>query len=160
VLNQSYEPVTICSPKKAIVLLVLMKAELVAHKSNRIIRTINYNFPYPSVIRLNRFVKMPFKKVELSRKNIMRRDNLSCQYCGSGFRLTIDHVYPKSRGGNDTWENLVTACVSCNNVKGNRTPEEADMPLRTIPKKPHHILYLRQFFGKVDDTWRPFLFLG
>lgn len=137
-----------------------MKAELIARKENKIIRSINHIFPYPSVIRLSRYIKVPYNKVELSRKNVMRRDNFTCQYCGSRNSLTIDHVMPKSRGGLDTWENLTTACVGCNNTKGNRTPEEAEMKLKSTPKKPHHILYLRQFFGKLDESWKPFLFMG
>lgn len=159
-LNQSYEPVSICSAKKAIVLLFLMKADLVEHRGDRSIRTVRTDFPYPSVIRLASFVRVPYRKVELSRKNLHRRDNYRCQYCGKrSVELTIDHVIPKSRGGQDSWENLVSACVRCNNRKGNRTPEEASMPLLTKPTKPHHILFMKQYLGKVEKSWKPFLFM-
>jgi len=159
VLNQSYEPVSVCSPKKAIILLFMMKAELVAPRENYYFRSVNQTFQLPSVIKLTRYIRIPFKQVELSRKNVMRRDGLSCQYCGSRTTLTIDHIVPRSRGGADTWENLITACVACNNKKGNRTPEEAKMPLLSKPKKPSHIVYLKQYIGKFDESWKPFLFM-
>ncbi|MDQ1266606.1 MAG: hypothetical protein QG635_1758 [Bacteroidota bacterium] len=160
VLNQSYEPVTVCSPRKAIILLYLMKAELVAKRDGQVIRSVSNAFPLPSVIRLSTFFHIPFKRVELSRKNIIRRDNSRCQYCGTKTGdLTIDHVIPKSRGGADSWENLVTACVRCNNKKGSRTPDEAGMSLIKKPNKPHHIMFFKQFNGRIDSTWKPFLFM-
>lgn len=159
-LNQSYEPVSICSAKKAMILLLLMKADLVEKKEGKLIRTVNKSFPYPSVIRLASYVRFPHKKVELSRKNIHRRDNYRCQYCGKKIAtLTIDHVIPKSRGGTDSWDNLVTACISCNNKKGNRTPEEAGMKLISKPTKPHHILFMKQYLGTIENAWKPFLFM-
>lgn len=136
-----------------------MKAELVATKEELAVRTVNKSFAFPSVIRLLRYIRFPYKKVELSRKNVMRRDGHTCQYCGSKTGLTIDHIIPKSRGGQDSWENLTTACKTCNNVKGNRTPEEADMVLMSKPSKPHHIIYLKQFVTNLDDNWKPFLFM-
>ncbi len=160
VLNQSYEPITVCSAKKAFILLFLMKAEIVARREDHLIRTIKDIYPYPSVIRLANYIRLPYKKVELSRKNILRRDSHQCQYCGTkSADLTIDHVIPRSRGGSDTWENLVTACTKCNNKKGNRTPDEAKMPLLNLPTKPHHILFLKQYIGAVAEEWRPFLFM-
>lgn len=160
VLNQSYEPISVCSPKKAMVLLFLMKAEVVAEKDSKFIRTVSRAFPYPSVIKLCTYIRVPYKNIELSRKNILRRDNYKCQYCGKKAPdMTIDHVIPRSRGGGDTWENLVAACVRCNNRKGNRTPEEAKMPLLSRPKRPHHILFLKQFIGRLEENWRPFLFM-
>jgi len=160
VLNQSYEPVSICSAKKAIILLYLTKAELIAKRDGKIVRSVKDFYPHPSVIRISRFLKAPFKKIELSRKNILKRDGFRCQYCGhKATNLTIDHVIPKSRGGTDNWENLVAACHKCNNRKGNRTPEEANMTLINKPRKPHHILFIKQYMGKVDDNWKPFLFM-
>lgn len=85
---------------------------------------------------------------------------MRCQYCGSpSAPLTIDHIIPRSRGGGDTWENLTTACIVCNNRKGNRTPEEARMRLLTQPRKPNHVLFLRQYIGRVDESWKPYLFM-
>ena len=159
-MNQSYEPVTVCSAKKALILIFLTKAEIVARKDGQLIRSVKTSFPYPSVIRLSKFIRVPFKKVELSRKNILRRDNYRCMYCGvKSNALTIDHVIPKSRGGVDSWENLVSACITCNNKKGNRTPDEVNMALISKPRKPHHILFLKHFMGKLEENWKPFLFM-
>lgn len=160
ILNQSYEPISVCSAKKALMLLFLTKAEMVEQRTSQVIRTVRSNYPFPSVIRLCAYLRVPFRKIELSRKNIFRRDGMRCQYCGTQHPpLTVDHVIPRSRGGNDTWENLTTACIRCNNRKGNRTPDEADMRLLAPPKKPHHVLFLKHNLGKVDETWRPYLFM-
>lgn len=159
-LNQAYEPVSICSTKKAIVLLFLLKAELVEERSNFRVRTIRRTYPFPSVIRLSEYLRVPFKKIELSRKNIIRRDGFRCAYCGSSHTpLTVDHVMPRSRGGADSWDNLVAACVRCNNTKGNRTPDEAGLTLHMQPRKPHHVMFIKHYAGRVDDTWRPYLFM-
>lgn len=160
ILNQSYEPISVCSAKKALMLMFLTKAELVEQRSSQVVRTVRNNYPFPSVIRLCAYLRVPFRKIELSRKNILRRDGMRCQYCGTQHPpLTVDHVIPRSRGGNDTWENLTAACIRCNNRKGNRTPEEAGMRLQLPPKKPHHVLFLKHHLGKIDDTWRPYLFM-
>lgn len=160
VLNQSYEPISVCSAKKAIVLLLLTKAELVAKKDGLSVHSVSYSVPLPSVIRLSRYIKVPLKKIELSRKNILRRDNYQCQYCGTySTNLTIDHIIPKSRGGTDSWDNLVAACISCNNKKGNRTPEEAGLRLIRRARKPNHIIFIKNLLGKLDDNWKPYLFI-
>ena len=92
--------------------------------------TISKSYPWPSVIRISKFINLPYKKVVLTRKNILRRDSYKCAYCGrADLPLTVDHVFPRARGGDDTWENLVTACTICNNRKGDRTPEEANMKM-------------------------------
>ena len=158
VLNQSYEPLTICSPQRAIALIFLAKAEILETYKDRFLRTVNRKYALPSVIRLHQYVKMPFRSVEISRKNIIKRDGAKCQYCGTKIQLTIDHVLPKSRGGEDTWDNLVTACIKCNNSKGNRTPKEANMKLMTIPKKPNYIVFLRTTLGNIEENWKQYLF--
>jgi len=158
VLNQSYEPISVCSPRKAISLLYMLKADMVIFNDSKNIRTINHNYEFPSVIKLSRYIRIPFRSVEISRKNILRRDNNTCQYCGSKNSLTIDHIIPKSRHGGDSWENLVTACVTCNNKKGNRTPFEAKMILRTTPQKPNYIVFLKNYLGRIEDEWKPFLY--
>jgi len=160
VLNRGYEPVSICSVKKAILLLVLAKAEVVEVRNGLVLRSVSAAYPLPSVIRLTTSIRMPYKHVELTRRNIMRRDGFQCQYCGAtDVPLTIDHVIPRSRGGTDTWENLVCACIHCNNLKGDRTPEEVGMRLLRPPRRPHPILFLKQFVGKLEDEWRPYLFM-
>jgi len=160
VLNQSYEPISVCSAKKAFLLIYLLKADLVAERHDRMLRSVNASYPYPSVIRLSSYIRVRFKHIELSRRNILRRDNHQCQYCGKTTPpLTLDHVIPRSRGGMDTWDNLVTACIRCNNRKGNQTPEEAGLKLAKQPRKPHHVTFLKNFMGKVDEAWKPYLFL-
>jgi len=158
-LNQSYEPLTICNVKKAIVLILLGKAELVADNERKKIHTVSKTFPWPSVIRLNDFVKVPYKKIILTRRNILKRDGHKCAYCGRGdLPLTIDHVIPKSKGGDDSWENLVAACLPCNNKKGDRTPDEAGMKLRTKPYAPNHIMFIKSAVGRMEESWKPYLF--
>jgi 5-methylcytosine-specific restriction endonuclease McrA len=160
VLNQDYRPLSVCNVKKSLLLLFLDKAELLHEDPTKKIKTVRYNYDYPSVIRLRRYARIPFKHIVLTRKNIVKRDALKCQYCATHENLTIDHVIPKSKGGKDTWENLVTACTSCNHKKGNRTPREAGMPLRRAPFRPSHIIFLRDFHGHVDDHWKPYLYMA
>ncbi len=160
VLNQNYEPATICSVRKAIILIYLNKAEMLDNVENKVIRSVNLAFPFPSVIRLNAFIQIPYKKVILSRKNILRRDGYKCQYCGiSENDLTIDHIIPKAHGGKDSWENLVCACVRCNNKKGDKTPEESTMRLLKKPLRPNHVTFLRHYIGHLDERWKPYLFI-
>ncbi|MEK7818575.1 MAG: HNH endonuclease [Bacteroidota bacterium] len=159
-LNQNYEPLSICNVKKAVVLLLLDKAEVVLTSETRVLRSISRIIPLPSVVRLSMYIRLPYKKIILSRKNILRRDNHQCQYCGKSHSvLTVDHILPKSRSGEETWENLVCACVGCNNHKGDRTPDEARMHLLRRPSKPNHVTFLRQFVSKIDDGWKPYLFM-
>ncbi len=134
VLNASYEPLNITTWRRATVLMMKGKAETLEEDSNHWIRK---NTKLPTVIRLRYFIKVPFRELALTRKNLLQRDSNSCQYCGyKGEKLSVDHVVPRSRGGSDSWENVTTACLSCNVLKGNRTPHEANMTLRTKPYKP------------------------
>ncbi|MDZ4700409.1 MAG: HNH endonuclease [Rhodothermales bacterium] len=160
VLNQDYRALTICSVQRAVVLVHLQKAEMVESAPDYFLRTASLRFPWPSIVRLKYFVRVPYKRIMLSRKNVLRRDGFRCQYCGSRDSLTVDHVLPKSRGGGDSWENLVAACTPCNNRKGSRTPEEARMELRRQPFRPSQVMFIRDFIGNVDDTWKPYLFLA
>ena len=118
VLNQDYQPLSICSVQRSMKLLFLEKAELLHDDPEKELSTTRTSYQYPSVIRLRNYIRIPYTKVVLSRRNIMRRDKFSCQYCAKKSDLTIDHVLPKSRGGKDQWENLVTACEKCNVKKG------------------------------------------
>lgn len=159
ILNQSYEPLTTCSTRKALILLFLTKADLIEDNKNRQIRTISNFYPFPSVIKLNSYKRVPRKHLELSRKNIFQRDNYSCQYCGSKeLSLTIDHIIPKSRGGVDSWENLTTACFKCNNAKGNMTLQEVGFRMTSKPMKPNYIMFLNKSINKMEDSWKQFLF--
>jgi 5-methylcytosine-specific restriction endonuclease McrA len=133
VLNASYEPIAICRARRALTLLV--KGAAAIEESHDVL--VWRNMRMPSVIRLSRYRKVPQKRHVVTRRNIFSRDLNACQYCAmifAGSRLTLDHVLPRSRGGRDTWENLVTCCHSCNHRKADRTPEEAAMPLIRVPR--------------------------
>jgi 5-methylcytosine-specific restriction endonuclease McrA len=134
VLNASYEPLNITTWRRAMVMLLKGKAEGLEHDPDHPIRP---DLLLPTVIRLRQFVRVPYKQVPLTRRNVMHRDGHICQYCGfQGEPLSIDHVMPRSRGGGDIWENVTTACLPCNVRKGNRTPREAGMALRREPRRP------------------------
>jgi 5-methylcytosine-specific restriction endonuclease McrA len=157
VLNQDYSAFTICSVPKAFLLVYLKKADLVAESETEKLRSISETYPMPSVIRLHKYVYLPYRGVMLTRQNIFKRDNYQCQYCGTSEDLTLDHVVPKSRGGRTSWDNLITACKRCNSRKGDFTPEEAGMLLSQKPFKPSFVMFLRDFSGTVDASWLPFL---
>jgi 5-methylcytosine-specific restriction endonuclease McrA len=157
VLNQDFSPLMVCSVERAFVLVYLNKSELVRPANGYKIRSITRAFPMPSVIRLNRYVNAPYKGVNLTRQNIFKRDNFECQYCGTRKDLTLDHVIPSSKGGQHTWSNLVTACKRCNSLKGDRTPNEADMTLHRKPHKPSYSLFLRELSDHQGNEWDDFL---
>lgn len=158
VLSKSYEPLSITSFRKAFLLVYMDKAEVV-DSSDSIIRSPSQSFNLPSIIRLKTRPRYNlFSKVELNRKNIFRRDNNQCQYCGSGDNLTVDHIVPKSKGGTSTWDNLVTACSSCNNKKDNKSLKEVGMNLRSEPKRPNYVHFLVKK-TTIQESWKPYLFL-
>lgn len=160
VLNQDYSPISVCSAERAFLLIYLEKAELV-HEDQRLqIRSINKSYPAPSVIRLQDYIYIPFKSVMLTRQNVFKRDSHQCQYCGSKKALTLDHVLPKSRGGKSTWDNLATACQRCNSYKGDKTPSEAEMPLKQLPFKPSYVMFVRNFSGFTSQEWLQYLSLN
>ena len=161
VLNHNYEPLSVCNVKKAVVLLYLGKAELIAASEGRFLHSVTLTMPFPSIVRLSVYVRVPYKKIVLSRKNILRRDGHRCQYCGkSEVALTVDHIIPRARGGLDSWENPVCACIDCNNRKGDRTPSESHMSLQRKPIRPNHVMFIRHFVGTVDEHWKPYLFMN
>jgi len=157
VLNQDFSPLMVCSVERAFVLVYLNKSELVKPANGHKLHSVTHSYPMPSVIRLNRYVNAPYKGVALTRQNIFKRDNFECQYCGTRKDLTLDHIIPSSRGGQHTWVNLVTACKRCNAVKGDRTPDEAEMQLRKKPHKPSYSLFLRELSGSIGNEWDDFL---
>jgi 5-methylcytosine-specific restriction endonuclease McrA len=161
VLNASYEPLSICDARNAVLLLFCGKAMMVASHPEHRIRTVTESYPLPSIVRLTVFVRVEYRSAILSRKNIFRRDGFRCQYCGrKDSELTIDHVVPKSRGGEESWENLTTACKPCNTKKGNRTPPEAGMGILNKPGRPSHITLMRQHYLSISDEWKPYLFMS
>lgn len=160
ILNQNYEPLTVCTVKRAIVMIVLNRAEMIESLDGQRVRSVSMSLPVPSVVRLVNFARIPEKTVLLSRKNIIKRDGGRCQYCGrKAARMTVDHVIPRHMGGKETWENLVAACPECNNQKGQRLPEQANMTLLRKPRRPSHITFIQHFMSPRDVRWRPYLFL-
>lgn len=137
VINQSYEPLNLCQVRRAIILLLQGKADMLENGLG-FIHSANDAFPIPSVIKLAYMIKRPRPERRLSRLGVFHRDRHTCQYCGkeSG-QLTIDHVIPRYQGGQHTWENMVSACVPCNRHKAGRTPKQARMKLARQPSQPH-----------------------
>jgi len=159
VLNQDYSALTVCTVRRAVGLIYRQKVDVVESVPGLAIRSPSMSFPWPSIVRLRTYVRAPYRRIMLSRRNVLRRDGYSCQYCSARDHLTVDHVVPKSRGGQHVWANLVAACTRCNNKKGDRTPEEAGMKLRRTPFKPSHVMFIRDFVGTLEDSWKPYLFL-
>lgn len=141
VLNASYEPLSLVSVRRAIVLLLREKAELL-EVTQQMLRSSHQKMPVPLVIRLVHYVRLPHRKVPSTRAAVMLRDAYTCQYCGESPGrqfLTVDHVIPRSRGGTHEWENLATACTRCNQKKGSLTPEEANMQMVRKPFEPSYV---------------------
>lgn len=156
-LNQDYSPLAICSMERAFILVFLNKAELLTEVEDNVLHTVDNSFPMPAVIRLYKYVHIPYRGVVLTRQNIFRRDRFSCQYCGTSKNLTLDHVVPRSKGGKTSWINLVTACRRCNTNKGDRSPEAAGLKLLKKPHKPTYLMFLRDYSGAMRKEWQPFL---
>ena len=162
VLNASYEPINICGARRALVL-VLKGIARTEEEHGLVLHAQRSRIPMPSVIRLLEYRRIPHQTRALSRKNILLRDRNSCQYCGvvSLPELTLDHVIPRSRGGNSTWENLVACCHACNRRKGNRMLSEIeDMVLLRDPRpfSLHTSRQIMRMLGRGDDRWRKYLF--
>ncbi len=158
-LNQNYEPLTICSARRAVVLLFQGKAEMIETSNGLKLRTVSTSYDLPSVVRLWHYKKVPFKKIMLTRKNILTRDGNRCQYCGTiKGQMTVDHIVPKTMGGRDTWYNLVCCCARCNNKKGDRVPDQTGMRLQKKPTRPTYITFIQRNH-RIDDHWKPYLFM-
>ncbi|HXZ80087.1 MAG TPA: HNH endonuclease [Terriglobales bacterium] len=162
VLNASYEPINVCAARRAIVL-VLKGVAMTEEENGAFLHAARLAMRVPSVIRLLEYRRIPHQTRALSRKNILLRDRNSCQYCGvvlASSDLTLDHVVPRSRGGNSTWENLVACCHPCNRIKGNQLPVEAGMKLTREPRSfnLHTSRHIMRLLGHSDDKWRKYLF--
>ena len=160
VLNQNYEPLNVCRVQRAVVLLYQRKAEMLENGAG-FIHSASQDFPVPSVIRLPYLIKHPFRaERKLTRLEVFNRDRYTCQYCGKETRqLTIDHVIPRYRGGQHTWENVVSACIACNRRKAGRTPEEAGMKLRRPPTLPRvsRFFYIPSQYLQTCNEWQRYL---
>jgi 5-methylcytosine-specific restriction endonuclease McrA len=160
VLNRNFEPINVCNTQRAVGLLMVGKAELIEN-GRGYIRAPASVFPRPSVIRLAYMIRRPRPKVKLTKREIFRRDDYVCQYCGQpSARPTVDHIIPRFRGGEYSWENLVTACPQCNRRKGGKTLQEVHMLLRRRPTEPQptaEYLYGRQAHDASCAEWRKYL---
>jgi 5-methylcytosine-specific restriction endonuclease McrA len=135
-LNVNFEPLHVCNTKRAMALVLGGKAEIILN-GRGVLRTSHAEFEIPSVIKLSYMIKRPRPRITLSKKEILRRDNYTCQYCGrKSQQLTIDHVIPRHRGGLYSWENLVAACPPCNRNKGGKMLDEFNMSLNHPPREP------------------------
>jgi 5-methylcytosine-specific restriction endonuclease McrA len=161
VLNASYEPLSVVSVRRAVVLLLKEKAEIV-EAAQAYLRAEHSTIPVPLVIRLVYFVRIPRSfGLPLSRRTILARDGYTCQYCGAQpgkALLTIDHVVPRSRGGTTCWENVVTACAPCNRRKGHRTPEEAHLPSPRHPTRPRYLAITWLTGTTPPEAWEKYLY--
>jgi 5-methylcytosine-specific restriction endonuclease McrA len=158
VLNASYEPLNVCSVRRAHVLVFKGKAEVI-EKLEQPLHSASSTYPWPHVIRLMTYVRVPrAAQRKISRRALFARDGWRCVYCGtSGGRLTLDHVVPRSRGGDSVWENVVTSCAPCNLRKGNRLLEEVAMTLSRAPKAPAPVLFISLATPKIPMSWKPYL---
>jgi 5-methylcytosine-specific restriction endonuclease McrA len=161
VLNASYEPLQLVPVRRAVVLLLQEKAELVEAAEQKL-RARSISLDVPIVIRLVRYIKIPRRlRLPCSRRGVLARDRETCQYCASQpgrLQLTVDHVLPRSQGGLTTWENVVTACRDCNHRKGGRTPEQANMLLLSRPRQPQYVAFA--LLGELErhEIWRKYTY--
>ena len=155
VLNSDYTPLNVTTMRRGFVLVDKGKAEVLKKDENPIITTIG-NFVRPIIIRLLSYIRIKknAKDIKISRSRVYQRDDYACVYCGGLKKLTIDHVIPKSRGGDNTWENMVTCCFDCNSRKGSKTPEEAGLKFRVRPYRPS--VFSELVAGRAAHIWEEF----
>ena len=156
ILNASYEPLGVVAHRRAIVLVLGEKAEVI-ERNGAVYHSETLTIEAPSVIRLRYFVHVPRRMhVAPSRKAVFLRDGHKCQYCGRPAE-NVDHVHPRSKGGTHTWDNVVAACRRCNGKKENRLPNEVGMKLAHPPKVPRDGFWLRLLVGQAEPEWLPYL---
>jgi 5-methylcytosine-specific restriction endonuclease McrA len=156
VLNTTYEPLCVVSARRAVVLVLSQKADLVS-ESGLAMHSERLTVQVPSVIKLRTFVRVPFRRrAALNRRAVFARDGSRCQYCAAPAE-SIDHVVPRSRGGEHVWENVVAACRPCNTRKRDRMLAETSMTLRRPPRAPRELSWITVAVGRVPDEWEPYL---
>jgi 5-methylcytosine-specific restriction endonuclease McrA len=156
VLNASYEPLSVVPARRAVVLVLDEKADVI-HETDTALHSERLTVAVPSVIRLRYFVRVPFRRsAALSRRGVFMRDSGQCQYCGKRAD-SIDHIVPRSRGGGHTWDNVVAACGRCNAVKRDRLLEETTMRLRRHPQTPHHLSWVAVAVTSMPSDWAQYL---
>ncbi len=156
VLNATYEPIGVVSSRRAVVLALDKKVDVLADTGDRIVSE-SLSLAVPSVIRLRYYVKVPYKRTApLSRRAVFARDQGRCQYCGKAAE-SIDHVIPRSKGGGHTWDNVVACCRKCNTFKGDRLLENCSLELQTVPAAPTQYVWVKVAAGTVPPAWTPYL---
>lgn len=156
-LDASWRPVAVTSATEALILVMSGKAQ-VLETWERKISSVNSSFALPAVIVLGKYVRKKKFKVRCTRKNVLWRDKHTCQYCGlGGLRLTLDHVFPRSRGGIKTWTNIVAACIHCNQRKADKTPKEANMKLLKEPSKPTLSAWTEHIDAPGGELWKKYI---
>jgi 5-methylcytosine-specific restriction endonuclease McrA len=159
VLNASYEAINVCTTRRAAVLVLKDRAEILEHGENAL-HAERFEMPRPTVIRLMKYVRVPrdAHSRKITRRAIFARDAWACQYCGSAHpQLTVDHVIPRSKGGPSSWDNVVTCCAPCNRRKGDRLPKHAGMHPRSKPKPPSSTIFVHVAVPKVPAVWQQYL---
>ena len=158
VLNATFEPINVCSVRRAAVLLLKDKAEILEHAAWEL-RSEHTALPRPVVIRLVTFVKVPrdTHRRKITRRAVFARDGWACQYCGSRSQLTVDHVVPRSKGGPSSWDNIVASCAPCNRRKGDRLPRQANMVPRTTPRAPGSTVFIHVAAPVIPKAWEQYL---
>lgn len=154
VLNSDFSPLNVTTLHRGFVLVDKGKAEIVKKGENDIVTTIG-NFVRPLVIRLLDYIRFRPKSIKVNRKRIFKRDGNTCQYCGTQKNLTVDHIIPRSRGGENTWDNMVTCCSRCNSYKDNKTPSEAGMKLKNKPYEPS--LFSHIVHDEAEVIWSDYM---
>ena len=159
VLNASYEPINVCTVRRAAVLVLKQRAEMVEHASSPL-RAERMSMPRPVVIRLVTYVRIPrdAHRRKITRRAVFARDRWTCQYCGhQRGSLTVDHVVPRSKGGGSGWDNIVTCCAPCNRRKGDRLPPQANMTLRRPPRAPSSTVFVHVAAPTIPPAWERYL---
>jgi 5-methylcytosine-specific restriction endonuclease McrA len=158
VLNATYEPINVCTVRRATVLLLKQKAELI-ERAKWSLRSEHTTLPRPMVIRLVSYVHVPrdTHRRKITRRAVFARDGWTCQYCGSRSNLTVDHVIPRSKGGASTWENIVASCAPCNRRKGDLLPAQANMMPRRKPRAPNPHVFIHVASPTIPSAWTQWL---
>lgn len=158
VLNATYEPINVCTVRRAVVLLLKEKAEVIEHADSTL-HSATQSMTRPMVIRLVTYVRVPrdTHRRKITRRAVFARDNWTCQYCGSRGNLTVDHVIPRSKGGGSTWDNIVASCAPCNRRKGNALPRQAGMELAHPPRTPSPNVFIHVASPTIPTAWLQYL---
>jgi 5-methylcytosine-specific restriction endonuclease McrA len=158
VLNATYEPINVCTVRRAVVLLLKEKAEVVEH-GELALHSASHTMARPVVIRLVTYVRVPrdTHRRKITRRAVFARDDWTCQYCGARSNLTVDHVIPRSKGGPSSWENIVASCAPCNRRKGDALPLQAGMQLVRQPRTPGPTVFIHVASPTIPIAWRQYL---